>query len=157
MISLPDADLGRFVNLIFTNPHFLNHRPTENTMQFYSRKWIKPEDLNPNGSLFGGKLLSWIDEEAAIFAMCQLGKDKHLVTKFMSEINFVSSAKQGDVIEMGVEVVSLGRSSITLCAKVRNKLNKATIISIDTMVFVSLGADGKPTPHGVTRIEELGS
>ena len=76
----------------------------------------------------GGKLLSWIDEEAAIFAMCQLGKDKHLVTKFMSEINFVSSAKQGDVIEMGVEVVSLGRSSITLCAKVRNKLNKATIL-----------------------------
>jgi len=37
-------------------------------MKFYSRKWIKPEDLNPNGSLFGGRLLSWIDEEAAIFA-----------------------------------------------------------------------------------------
>jgi len=33
-------------------------------MQFYSRKWVKPEDLNPRGSLFGGRLLSWIDEEA---------------------------------------------------------------------------------------------
>jgi acyl-CoA hydrolase len=33
-------------------------------MNFHTRKWIKPEDLNPNGSLFGGSLLRWIDEEA---------------------------------------------------------------------------------------------
>lgn len=124
-------------------------------MQFYSRKWVKPEDLNPNGSLFGGRLLSWIDEEAAIFAMCQLGKDKHMVTKYMSEINFVSSAMQGDVIEMGLEVASLGRSSITMRAVVRNKISKATIISIDTIVFVSLSEDGKPQAHGLRDIEAL--
>ena len=34
-------------------------------MQFYSRKIIKPQDLNNNGTLFGGAVLSWIDEEAA--------------------------------------------------------------------------------------------
>ena len=124
-------------------------------MQFYSRKWVKPEDLNPNGSLFGGRLLSWVDEEAAIFAMCQLGKDKHLVTKFISEINFVSSGMQGDVIEMGLEVASLGRSSITMRAVVRNKITKATIISIDNIVFVSIGGNGKPQAHGVTDIAAL--
>ena len=117
-------------------------------MQFYSRKWIMPEDLNPNGSLFGGRLLSWIDAESAIFAMCQLGHDRHLVTKFISEINFVSSAKQGDVIEMGVEVVKLGTTSITLHALVRNLMTKAVIIDIEDIVFVNLGADGKPEPHG---------
>lgn len=117
-------------------------------MKFYSRKWVKPEDLNPNGSLFGGQLLSWIDEEAAIFAMCQLGKDRHLVTKFMSEINFVSSARQGDVIEMGVEVIACGRSSVTLRAEVRNKITKQTIISIDRIVFVNLDEEGRPAPHG---------
>lgn len=117
-------------------------------MKFYSRKWVKPEDLNPNGSLFGGQLLSWIDEEAAIFAMCQLGKDRHLVTKFMSEINFVSSARQGDVIEMGVEVTACGRSSVTLRAEVRNKITKQTIISIDRIVFVNLDEEGRPAPHG---------
>ncbi len=117
-------------------------------MQFYSRKWVMPEDLNPNGSLFGGKLLSWIDAESAIFAMCQLGKDRHLVTKFISEINFVSSGKLGDVIEMGVEVRKFGRTSITLHAVVRNMMTKEVIIDISDIVFVNLGADGKPVPHG---------
>lgn len=124
-------------------------------MQFYSRKWIKPEDLNPNGSLFGGRLLSWIDEEAAIFAMCQLGQDKHLVTKYISEINFVSSAKQGDVIEMGVEVISYGNSSIKMRAQVRNKITKSTIIEIDDIVFVNLGPDGKPLSHGYSGSENV--
>ena len=117
-------------------------------MQFYSRKWIMPEDLNPNGSLFGGRLLSWIDAEAAIFAMCQLGQDRHLVTKFISEINFVSSGKQGEVIEMGMEVVKVGKTSITLHAVVRNLMTKAVIIDIEDIVFVNLGPDGKPQPHG---------
>ncbi len=117
-------------------------------MKFYSRKWVKPENLNPYGSLFGGQLLSWIDEEAVIFAMCQLGRNRHLVTKFMSEINFVSSARQGDIIEMGVDVIACGSSSVTLRAEVRNKITKQTIISIDRIVFVNLDADGRPTPHG---------
>lgn len=32
-------------------------------MNFYTRKWVRPEDLNANGSLFGGSLLRWIEEE----------------------------------------------------------------------------------------------
>ena len=121
-------------------------------MKFYSRKWIKPEDLNPNGSLFGGQLLSWIDEEAAIFAMCQLGNNKHIVTKFISEIDFKSSAQTGDIIEMGMEVVKLGKSSLTLKCLVRNKVTKEEIISIDQIVFVNLDANGKAVPHGVDSV-----
>ena len=49
-------------------------------MNFHTRKWVKPEDLNANGTLFGGSLLKWIDEEAAIYAMCQLD-NKRVVTK----------------------------------------------------------------------------
>lgn len=33
------------------------------------RKWVKPEDLNQHGALFGGRLLQWVDEEAAIVAV----------------------------------------------------------------------------------------
>ena len=116
-------------------------------MEFYSRKWVKPENLNPYGTLFGGQLLSWIDEEAVIYAMCKLGKNRHLVTKFMSEINFVSSARQGDILEMGVDITACGRSSITLRAEVRNKITKQTIISIDRIVFVNLDAQGRSAPH----------
>jgi acyl-CoA hydrolase len=38
-------------------------------MRFHTRKWIKPEDLNPNGTLFGGQLLAWIDEELALYSI----------------------------------------------------------------------------------------
>ena len=68
-------------------------------MRFHTRKWIKPEDLNPNGTLFGGRLLEWIDEEAALYAIIQL-ENRRVVTKFMSEINFRSSAKKGDIVEI---------------------------------------------------------
>jgi acyl-CoA hydrolase len=35
-----------------------------------------PEFLNANGTLFGGSLLKWIDEEAAVYAILQLGKSR---------------------------------------------------------------------------------
>jgi len=41
-------------------------------MKFYSRKLIKPGDLNARNTLFGGALLKWIDEEAGIYAMTKL-------------------------------------------------------------------------------------
>ncbi len=118
-------------------------------MRFYSRKIVKPQDLNPNGTLFGGAVLSWIDEEAAIYVLCQLGKGR-IVTKYMSEINFVSSAKLGDVIEIGMETVKFGRTSITVKSEVRTKFNRDTIITIDRIVFVHIDENGNPLPHNVT-------
>lgn len=118
-------------------------------MNFYSRKLIKPEDLNPSDTLFGGSLLRWIDEEAAIFAICQLNSER-VVTKFISEINFISSARKGDIIEMGMEVIKFGRSSITFRCVVRNKFNKSTLVTIDKIVFVHVDENGRPKPHGIT-------
>lgn len=121
-------------------------------MNFHTRKWIKPEDLNPNGTLFGGRLLEWIDEEAALYAIIQL-ENPRTVTKFMSEINFVSSAKKGDIIEIGLEPKSFGRTSLTLACEVRNKMNHEVIISIEKIIMVSLDENGVPKPHGKTQIE----
>ncbi|MCS4302843.1 MULTISPECIES: acyl-CoA thioesterase [Chryseobacterium] len=121
-------------------------------MNYHTRKWVKPEDLNPNHSLFGGRLLQWIDEEAALYAIIQLENTK-VVTKFISEINFVSSAKQGDIIEIGIEANHFGSSSITLRCDVRNKMTHQTIITVDKIVMVNLDSDGNPAPHGKTKIE----
>lgn len=121
-------------------------------MRFHTRKWIKPQDLNPNGTLFGGRLLEWIDEEAALYAIIQLENPK-TVTKFISEIDFKSSAAPGDIIEIGLDVVSFGSASLTLCCKVRNKMTHETIITIDRIVMVGLDENGKPKPHGKTEIE----
>lgn len=121
-------------------------------MNYHTRKWVKPEDLNPNHSLFGGRLLQWIDEEAALYAIIQLENTK-VVTKFISEINFVSSAKQGDIIEIGIEVFTFGSSSITLKCDVRNKMTHQTIITVDKIVMVNLDEEGNPAPHGKTKVE----
>jgi acyl-CoA hydrolase len=116
-------------------------------MRFHTRKWVKPEDLNPNGTLFGGQLLAWIDEELALYTIIQL-ENSRIVTKHMSEINFRSSARQGDIIEIGIDVVKFGRSSIELKCEARNMMTRETIITIDSTTMVNLGDDGKPKAHG---------
>jgi len=121
-------------------------------MNFHTRKWVKPEDLNPNGTLFGGQLLAWIDEEAALYGVIQLD-NKMLVTKYMSEIEFINPAYEGDIIEIGIEPVKFGKTSLTLRCNVRNKLTRTPIISIEKIVLVNLNEKGVPTPHGKTKIE----
>ena len=117
----------------------------DDAVNFRTRKWVKPEDLNANGSLFGGSLLRWIDEEAAIYAIIQLG-NYSVVTKFISEIEFQASAKQGDLIEMGLRATHFGRTSLTMRAAVRNMITRKTILTIN------LGEDGRPAPHGYDSI-----
>jgi acyl-CoA thioesterase YciA len=116
-------------------------------MIYRTRKLIKPEDLNPRGTLFGGRILQWIDEEAAIFAICQLDSS-NIVTKVMSEVNFVTTAQLGDVIEFGMDLIKFGTTSVTICCDVRNKKTKQSIVKIDSIVFVVLDENGKPIPHG---------
>lgn len=123
-------------------------------MLFNTRKWVKPEDLNPNGTLFGGKLLAWIDEELALYAIIQL-ENKKIVTKHMSEINFRSSARQGDIVEIGIDAVKFGNTSITLACEVRNIMTRDTIITIDSITMVSLDEEGRPKAHHKTKIERI--
>ena len=115
-------------------------------MKFYSRKLIKPENLNARNTLFGGELLRWIDEEAGIYAMTKLNT-KSVVTKYISEIDFINSAKQGDVIEIGLAFNKIGRTSIDFSCEVRNVFSKQTIIKIENIVFVHVDENGKPLPH----------
>lgn len=118
------------------------------TMEYRTRKLVKPPDLNPHGTLFGGRVLEWIDEEAAIFAACQIGSSS-LVTKLMSTVNFVSSARNGDIVEIGCEVIGFGRTSVTVHCQVRNKETGELITEVDKMVFVHVDENARPAPHPV--------
>lgn len=124
---------------------------SEDGVNFHTRKWVRPEDLNANGALFGGSLLKWIDEEAAIYAILQLGNYR-VVTKLISEINFEASALQGDLIEMGLTATRFGKTSLTMRAVVRNMITRKRILTIERIVFVSLDESGRPTRHGFTEI-----
>jgi len=123
-------------------------------MRFLSRRLVMPNDLNYANSLFGGRALEWIDEEAAIYAICQL-ETNCLVTKHIGEISFESAAMQGDVVEFGLATKKVGNSSITITCLVRNKATKKTICLADDIVFVKVDPESrKPIPHGKT-LEQL--
>lgn len=123
-------------------------------MRFLSRRLVMPNDLNYANALFGGRALEWIDEEAAIYAICQL-ETNFLVTKHIGEISFESPASQGDVVEFGLTTKKVGRTSITLSCLVRNKATKKTICFADDIVFVQIDPESRfPVAHGKT-LEEM--
>ena len=63
--------------------------------------------------------------------------------------SYISKLKKSniDVIEIGLEVVKMGRTSITIRCEARVKKTQRTIIRIEKMVFVNLDENLKPLPH----------
>ena len=118
-------------------------------MEFRTRKLIMPAHLNGAGTLFGGQAMAWIDEESAIFAMCQLGGKTSIVTKAMDAIDFKTPAHAGDIIEIGAALVAMGRTSITVSCAIRNKTTGKEIVRVDKIVFVHVDENGNAVPHGV--------
>lgn len=129
------------------------------------RKLVMPEDENPAKRLFGGRLMQWADEAAAMFAMCQL-RTKSVVTLKISEILFKNPAQSGDILEFWTRNKRVGKTSLTVeCVVTRKRIGKPlaapeapklgqesdpdeTILSCE-FVFVSIGPEGKPVRHGL--------
>ncbi|WP_298917272.1 hotdog domain-containing protein [uncultured Algimonas sp.] len=113
-------------------------------MKFLSRRLVMPADLNSRGTLFGGRLLAWIDEEASVYAAVESGAEL-VATKYISEMDFQAPAMLGDVVEIGMEITNTTRVSITLRCSVRELRSKRDIVRIDRMVFVAIDDNGRPT------------
>lgn len=121
------------------------------------------EDLNAAGSIFGGKLVAWIDEGSAIFASCQMNA-RRIVTKKISELIFNQPAKIGDVLEIWCKVSRAGTTSMTVSTLVsRRRFADDPALHSDTLlnsyaikpeseicrcelVFVCVDEKGHPRP-----------
>ncbi len=133
------------------------------------RKLVMPGDENPAKRLFGGRLMQWADEAAALYAMCQM-RTKSVVTLKISEILFKNPAQSGDILEFWTKNKKIGKTSLTVeCIVTRKKIglpmstpkapetetegylgDPAGIILSCEFVFVALDESGKPTKHGLT-------
>jgi acyl-CoA hydrolase len=120
-----------------------------NDLTHVVRKWVKPEDLNQHGALFGGRMLQWVDEEAAIVAVTQLGTID-VVTRHLSALDFVARAQRGDLLEIEYRVTGFGRTSITLSCRVFNTVTGQNILTLERIVCVAVDSDGRPVQHGQT-------
>jgi acyl-CoA hydrolase len=124
------------------------------------RRIVMYEDLNSAGTIFGGRLVAWIDEGTAIFASCQMNA-RRIVTKKISELIFNQPAKLGDMLEIWCKPTHLGRTSITLDTLVTRRsfaddmgegdpspnayeLKAEAEICRCELVFVSVDAKGQP-------------
>ena len=116
-------------------------------MKFLTRKLVTPADLNPRGYLHGGQLLKWIDEEGGIHAGLELNTGL-IVTKYISEIDFKFPVLLGDVVEIGMQTVEIGKSSCTLCCEVRSLHADKTVVTVDKIVYVRVNKYGLPKGHG---------
>ena len=116
-------------------------------MKFLTRKLVTPADLNPRGTLHGGQLLKWIDEEGGIHAALEL-QTGLIVTKYISEIDFKFPVIQGDVVEIGMQTLEIGKTSVTLSCEVRSLQAERTVCSIEKMVYIRVNKYGLPKKHG---------
>jgi len=73
---------------------------------------VFPSDLNHNGSVFGGWIMSKMDKACSI-AVESIIRGK-AVTVHVSEINFQKPIYNGNVFIVYTEIVALGKSSITI-------------------------------------------
>ena len=119
-------------------------------MNFRTRRLVRPTDLNGSNRLFGGQLLAWVDEEAAIFTACQM-RTCQVVTRLISEIEFLAPVLCGDVLEFGLQVSDVGTTSLSVHCEVRSKLSGTTVLRIGRMVFVAVDEAGRPVAHGLGR------
>ena len=112
------------------------------------RVLMMPRDTNPAGTIFGGVILSYIDQAGAEEAR-RHGADR-VVTVAMKEVVFHEPVYVGDLVSFNTSLVSCGRTSVTVIVTVeaarsgaRNTLARVTDAEI---TYVNVDADGRPIP-----------
>ena len=106
------------------------------------------KDIGTGGNLFGGVMLAWMDEAAAIYASSTTGM--RMVTLKYSEIVFRRPVRVGDLVEFYAGNPRVGRTSFTfdLEGRVRNE-----VVFHTSAIFVAIDEDGRPMPiqtrHGI--------
>ncbi len=126
------------------------------------RVMMMPRDTNPHGTIFGGVLLSYIDQAGAIGArheVDQLEFPKHdLVTVAMEGVEFHKPVFVGDAVSFWTELKRVGRTSITMHITVEaDRDGNTTKVTEADATFVAVetqGRERRPVPlQGVDRAE----
>lgn len=91
---------------------------------------MMPRDTNPQGTIFGGVLLSYIDQAGVVGAMFEAATrgwpQRVLVTVAMNAVQFHEPVFIGDVVSFWTEVKRVGRTSITMHVTVECERQGAT-------------------------------
>jgi len=104
--------------------------------------------IGVHGNLFGGEMMSILDESAAVYC-CQICDTPRMVTKKIEEVIFQRPVKTGNLIKIYGSVERIGNTSITINLEAR-KHNVYTgvqdLVCSTKMVFVRIDDEGAPVP-----------
>ena len=111
------------------------------------RNRVYPKDLNPNGTAFGGFIMSQMDKAASIMVdEMIIGK---AVTVFVDNLHFKHPLRNGDIFSVYVEPKKIGTTSmhfnvtfITRCIMSREEY----VVCEALFIFVAVDDKGKPIP-----------
>jgi acyl-CoA thioesterase YciA len=112
------------------------------------RVLMMPRDTNAHGTIFGGVILSYIDQAGAIEARRQ--GLKFMVTVSMDKIVFHQPVFVGDLVSFWTETLRIGTTSITTKVVVESiragDPSQRVTVTEAQVVYVNMGEDRKPKP-----------
>ena len=106
---------------------------------------VLPGDSNPYGSLFGGRLMQWIDIAGAVAA--HRHAHSNVVTASIDDLHFLEAARPGDIIVLLASVNWVGRTSIEVGVRVlfeRLGRDRRTHAASAYLTFVAIDRRGRP-------------
>ena len=119
-------------------------------MELVTTKICMALDLGVHGNLFGGSMMSFLDEAAAAAAYaCQICDSDKMVTMKIEEVIFQSPVRVGNLIKIYASVDKFGTTSITINLEARKHnvhTGKQELVCSTKMVFVKLDGEGSPIP-----------
>jgi acyl-CoA hydrolase len=114
-------------------------------MTFYHL--VGAPSLNSGGTLHGGVLAKWIDEDAGTHALLLTGGP--CVTRSIKGIDFIQAGRMGDILRIETWLIRVGKTSIELAAGVVNERTGSAIAGCPGIVFVHVDENHRPKAHGI--------
>lgn len=117
-------------------------------MELITTYICKKGDIGVHDNMFGGTILSLIDDAAASYAS-QICDTQKMVTLKIDELVFKRPVKVGSILKIYGQVLNFGNTSVTITIDVRKHsvyTGQQETVTHTKMVFVRIDDDGKPRP-----------
>lgn len=112
---------------------------------------MMPKDTNPGGTIFGGVILSYIDQAGAVAA--RLAAPLRFVTVAMEAVEFRQPVYVGDVLSFYAAIQRVGRTSLTMRVTVEAERfsdpRDVVTVTEAAITYVAVDEQRRPLPHGL--------
>jgi len=108
---------------------------------------MMPADANIRGNVFGGAIMKYMDEIAAVAAFRHARKN--VVTASIDRMNFIAPVYLGNLLVLKASVNYVGRTSMEIGVRMEAedlRSGRVTHAGSCFLTYVALDDDGRPTP-----------